>query len=198
MKIYPDLNLVMRRGRMFHVPTSKKAPVLEYVLAIMAMLLLGLLLSSCDREAVAAERGIVPAEDVRAIAQILYGESASDPEGWLPKLNTYYRAKRPTETILAAMKRVSSAYRTNSRQFKKAKTGDLNEYEQKVFKRLLAEVALFVPDPEWDCVHHEDFSFYESEEEAIAHLRKAWGDCVDFKNPIKIGREHYFRLAKNR
>ncbi len=198
MKVYPDLMSVMRRGRVFHSPRAKRLPILDYILAALGLFILTVLFCSCSPLSMAAERGVIPDGEVKEVAQILYAEAASDPEGWLPKLNTYFKAKRRAETFLGSMKRVSSAYRTRSKQYRKAAGGDLNAYERKVYGRIVAEVKAFRPDPNWDCVHHEDFGFYPSRAAAIAHLRKKWGDCVDFDNPVKIGREHYFRLVKDR
>lgn len=132
------------------------------------------------------------AEDPAMQIAILYAESASDPEGWLPKLNTYHKARRSGESLTQTMKRVSSAYRTRSRQYRKAISGDLNAYEKKVYARIQAVVLGFKADPSWKYVYHENLRLYRSKEEAFRHLRKAWGNRVDFAGAVQMGREHYF------
>ena len=136
----------------------------------------------------------IPQEQHIAIANILYAESASDQKGWTPKLDTYYKGKRNGETLINAMRRVCSAHRTRSKQFVKAETQDLNAYERRVYKRLIQTIKDFEPDTNWLYIHHENLNaFYDSEEQAIRHLQKAWGGGVDFQNYITIGKEAYFK-----
>jgi hypothetical protein len=103
---------------------------------------------------------------------------------------------KPGETMLKAMKRISSAYRTRSKQYTKAKEKDLNAYEKTVYTRLKKLVSSFIPDKSWKYSHHENFEFYRDKQAALQYLRKEWGPKVDFTNYVKIGDEHYFKLLE--
>lgn len=139
---------------------------------------------------------IIQPADVREAASILYAESASDPQGWVPKLNTYYKGKQIDEALVAHMKQVSSAYRTKSPQYRKAVSGQLNSYERKVFNRIIEVTKTFRPDPTWPYFHHENLKLYPSKKIALAHLKKAWGNDVDFGNCQQFGKEYYFGKCK--
>ena len=129
------------------------------------------------------------------VYNILWAEAANDPEGWNAKLNTYNKMRRGNETLEDTMKRVSSAYRTKSEEYKKASSGKLNAYEKKVMQNLQSTVDAFMPDPEWKYIHHENYDLpvYRGMDEASIDQRllEAWGDEVDFQNKKKIGREYY-------
>ena len=139
---------------------------------------------------------LTPEEEDKADAKsILFGEAANDPEGWKAKLDTYNRARRGKETLVDAMKRVSSAYRTNSPQTQKARKGELtNPIEKKAYQGISDVVESYTPDENWDYPHHENLDLYESEAEAIKHLKKQWGENVDFTKGYKVGRETYYPL----
>lgn len=130
--------------------------------------------------------------DLRIQTAILYAESASDPQGWVPKMNTYHKARRSGESLTQTMKRVSSAYRTRSRQYQKAINNDLNAYEKKVYQRVQNAVYTFQPVKGWKYAYHENLALYASEKAAMAHLKRVWGKSVDFASAVKIGQEHYF------
>jgi hypothetical protein len=135
---------------------------------------------------------IIQPADIQVAASILYAESASDPIGWIPKLNTYYKVMRANETLTQSMKRVSSAYRKESPQYCKAIHGRLNDYEQRTFKKIILVIRSFRPDPSWPYIHHENLDLYANEQSAISHLRKSWGPAIDFEHCQQIGKEHYF------
>lgn len=143
-------------------------------------------------------------KEIQEMSAILYAEAANDPDGWVPKLNTYYSAKRDSETLPDCMKRVSSAYRSKSDQYTKAwnflvygknyKGSTLNSYEATVMRQIITTIRNFIPDSGWLYKHHESPSFYGSYDKMIDRLKLAWGPRVDFENPKKIGREYYFKL----
>jgi hypothetical protein len=139
---------------------------------------------------------IIQPADVHEVVSILYAESAIDPVGWSPKLNTYNKARRSGETLAKSMQRVSSAYRTKSPQYKKAHSMRLTDYERRVYQRIAAFVAQFRPDPNWKYSHHENLSLYPNKQLALAHLKKAWGPGVDYENCRQIGKEYYFGRCK--
>jgi hypothetical protein len=165
----------------------------QLLLGILALIAVMFFVSVFDAHA----QVVVPAAHVDEVSAILYAESASDPDGWLPKLNTYYKNLRRGEDLLSSMRRVSSAYRMKSKQYIKAATKDLNAFERRVYNKITALVEAFRPDPHWPYIHHENFELYRNKEVAIKHLRRAWGDCVDFKNCVQIGKEHYFRRMED-
>jgi hypothetical protein len=177
------------RKRDLHAESLFDAALTVFVPAVFALIFL-LVALCCEVHA-----GTIPETDIKEAAAILYGESASDPLGWVPKLNTYHKTRRTGESMVQSMKRVSSAWRTKSQQYTKAKTGALNAYEQGVYNRLLKAVRAFSPDPTWNRVHHENLALYPSRSAAIRHLKKAWGSRVDFAGGIQIGREHYFAIV---
>jgi hypothetical protein len=130
------------------------------------------------------------------IPVILWAESADDPEGWIAKLNTYAKIANPNESLESAMKRVSSAYKTQSKQYKKALQNQFNDYELKVWNDLLNTVNNFIPDKNWQYIHHENYNLpiYEgmTESQIDNLLKKKWGKKVDFSKKVKIGKEFYF------
>jgi len=135
------------------------------------------------------------AKELCEIVAILYGEAANDPEGWVPKLNTYWKAKKGDESLADVMKRVSSAYRTKSDQYQKARDLVLNDYERNVYKNILNTIKTFEPDEKWNYPHHENPDFYGGDEaKMMQHLMKQWGGGVDYENRVKIGKEFYFPL----
>lgn len=136
-------------------------------------------------------------DKAREAKNILWAEAANDPLGWEAKLNTYNKARRGNETLVDAMMRVSSAYRGKSPQYRKAATQDFVTSEQPVWQNLGNTVDTFEPAPDWEYVHHENPELYESYEEMVKHLRKAWGDNVDFERGQQIGKEFYYPLKKN-
>jgi hypothetical protein len=139
----------------------------------------------------------IPEQDQKEVADILYGEGANDAGGWLAKLNTYYKVRRNRESLLDSMKRVCSAYRTNSKEYQKAKYKLLNAYEYRVYNEIRKAVRDFNSDDSWQYVHHENISaFYETKEIAIKHLKEQWGNSVDYVNTKKIGLETYFKRKK--
>jgi hypothetical protein len=144
-----------------------------------------------------ADAQVIQPADFREASAILYAESAIDPAGWTPKLNTYYKAKRKNETLLDSMKRVSCAYRFKSPQYRLAKSQEFTAYERKVFASILQTIECFSPDKNWKCIHHENLSLYPSHQAAIAHLKKHWGPGVDYKNLVQIGKETYFRSCND-
>jgi len=198
---------------------SKLKIFLCYLAIIVPVAILALLLKSCDPYsepifslesvfvAVAEASETIAPADVREAANILWGETTGDRMGWSAALNTYWKARRGDETLLQSMKRRSSAYRTKSRQYRKAHVGGLNVTERVVFDALVAAVEAFEPKPDWPYVHHEkilpcyegDPVFYQTKAEAFAHLRKAWGPDVDLEGGQRIGCEHYFeKIARSR
>lgn len=181
---------VMRKGRqMASAEHTRTRDLLPEMLG--AIIVLSIFFAVLFSFAPAHAQVIQPA-DIRTATNILYAEAAIDPQGWAPKLNTYYKARRSGETLVDSMKRVSSAYRTKSPQYRLAASGQLNSYEKKVYARITAVVRDFRPDPGWRYVHHENLKLYSNRAEAMAHLRKAWGPDVDYKNCVQIGLEHYF------
>lgn len=126
------------------------------------------------------------------IAAILYAEAANDRAGWSAKLNTYNQARRKGESLERCMQRVSSAYRTKSRQYVKASTGELNRTEKRVYANILKTVKAFQPDPDWKYIKHENLKLYKSRKAAMRHLRRVWGKSVNYASARKIGKEHYF------
>ena len=127
------------------------------------------------------------------IMPILWAESANDPEGWIPKLNTYNKMRKPKEELVDTMKRVSSAYRTKSPEYKKAVSGDFIPFEKKVWGNMEKVVSDWQPDENWNYLHHESPSFYNNNEnEMVEILKKKWGKDVDYDKRLKIGKEFYF------
>ena len=103
------------------------------------------------------EETFIPEDDSSEVKNILWAEAAGDPEGRNAKLNTYNKARRKGESLLSAMKRVSSAYRTKSNQYKKAKNQDFNLTEKGMWNQFSGDVDNFSPDPDWEFVHHENY-----------------------------------------
>ena len=137
-----------------------------------------------------------PNLSTKEIANILYAEGANDPEGWSALLNTYNKARREGESLEDAMKRKSSAYQTKSLQYKKAQSGDLNDYEKNVYNQIRQKASSFQPDPNWEYEFHENLDIYENRDAALGHLKKAWGRDVDFESETKFGRQTYFKGGK--
>ena len=139
----------------------------------------------------------IPSQDKTEIANILFAESANDAQGWTPKLNTYNKGRRQHESLLSAMQRVCSAHRANAPQYRKAKAHDFNAYEHKIYNRILIIINNFTPDKSWRYIHHENIdAFYNTEQQAITHLKKAWGVGIDYQNYKKIGKETYFAKVR--
>lgn len=125
------------------------------------------------------------------ITNIVYAEQ-SNPIATNALLNTYYSSKRKGETLEQSFKRQSCAYRFKSKQYKKARTGKLNEYERKIYKQIAKQVNNFTPSKNWKYVKHENIHFYNSFDEMIIKLKKKWGDNINYKNCKLIGDEYYF------
>jgi len=141
---------------------------------------------------------LIPEKDVNEVKAILAGEGVGDPAGWTALLNTYNKLRRPNESLLDSMKRQSSAYRGQSPQYLKYKTSDqLNNFEFKVNQLLENRVRTFIPDPNWAYTKHEsptaskdynnDFSTM------VKVLQRKWGNAVDYRTPIKVGQQYYFK-----
>lgn len=152
---------------------------------------------------------VIAGHDIEEAVCIVFGEVTGDQPGWSATLNTYYKTKRSGETLIQNMKRVSSAYRTKSRQYRKCKGKDFNSLDWDAYNGIKDVVKNFKPDPDWPYIHHENMSictdrtasgrrkcFYDSYDQAIAHLTKAWGTNVDFKLAKRIGKETYFPAKK--
>ena len=137
-------------------------------------------------------------EEVFRIKNVLYAESADDPEGWKPKLNVYFSNKKPTESFAETVERQSSAFQIKSNQYKKASTGNLNNFERKIEKRIIGTIKDFTPQKNWIYKHHESPHFYKDEAEMEQKLRESWGEQVDFKNKKRIGKEYYYPLREKR
>lgn len=145
MKINPAFMDEKRQG--LWVPAPVQRAMLDgyrqLVLTMIAVLLVLMFISIGHAHA----QPVVPAPHLEEVSAILYAESASDPDGWIPKLNTYYKTLRSGEALVDGMRRVSSAYRTKSKQYRKASSKDLNAFERRVYDRIVSTVKSFRPDP---------------------------------------------------
>lgn len=141
------------------------------------------------------------------IYNILWAEAANDKEGWIAKLNTYEKARRKGETLGDAMRRVSSAYRNKSNQYKIARSGQFSPYEKKLYNELQDTVRKFNSDENWTRTQHENPNIKikgkylypgDTEKERIQSMIKAldkvWS--YDRNSGIKIGKEIYFKPKK--
>lgn len=135
------------------------------------------------------------------LSRILWAEAADDPQGWAAKLNTYEYARKKGESLVDAMKRVSSAYKTKSPQYIKAEKQQFNDFEKKRWKELQGFIAKFKTEKGWDRPHHEspDLKQYKGADGKVdlekmhKALDRAWGKDYDWDSRIKIGREFYFK-----
>ena len=145
--------------------------------------------------------------DVSTVRNILWAEAANDPEGWVAKLNTYYKAMRGKEKLSDTMKRVSSAYSGNSPQYQLASGNKFRGSEVPINERMLGVIKGFQPDPKWQYQYHEnpDLPVYanqafkdkiSNEQAMLNELPNHWGESADYGNRKRIGKEFYFPPTK--
>jgi len=139
-------------------------------------------------------------KDIPEIKAILAGEGANDPLGWDALLNTYAKDIRPGETLVEAMRRNSSAFKSKSIQYKKYLSGQLTGLEKIVDMGIDHKVRNFKPNSKWEYTYHEsptaNKAYHNDPNKMIEILKQKWGNNVDFTTPIKIGRQYYFKKSQ--